>query len=134
MRKSQSSRSGSHRSGLGSHGGSSRHSLSSPEKDDVIGKTSNQSSKRGSRNAYFHHQLLQQGRHLRTFHLATHLDFSAFLNCRSFQVVRKKTKVLLAKVDMSFSQSCIKFKKFNSSSVHGIELSSQLKFSSFDKN
>ena len=31
-------------------------------------------------------------------------------------------------------QSCIKFKKFNSSSVHGIELSSQLKFSSFDKN
>ena len=33
-----------------------------------------------------------------------------------------------------FSQSCIKFKKFNSSSVHGIELSSQLKFSSFDKN
>ena len=32
------------------------------------------------------------------------------------------------------NQSCIKFKKFNSSSVHGIELSSQLKFSSFDKN
>ena len=33
-----------------------------------------------------------------------------------------------------FYQSCIKFKKFNSSSVHGIELSSQFKFSSFDKN
>ena len=31
-------------------------------------------------------------------------------------------------------QSCIKFKKFNSSSVHGIELSSQFKFSSLDKN
>ena len=30
--------------------------------------------------------------------------------------------------------SCIKFKKFNSNSVHGIELSSQLKLSSFDKN
>ena len=35
---------------------------------------------------------------------------------------------------LNFLQSCIKFKKFNSSSVHGIELSSQLKFSSFDKN
>ena len=34
----------------------------------------------------------------------------------------------------TYYQSCIKFKKFNSSSVHGIELSSQLKFSSFDKN
>ena len=117
MRKSQSSRSGSHRSGLGSHGGSSRHSLSSPEKDDVICKTSNQSSKRGSRNAYFHDQLLQQGRHLMTFHLATHQDFSAFLNCRSFQVVRKQTKVLLVKVFMSsylyitglFNPSCKHF-------------------------
>ena len=35
---------------------------------------------------------------------------------------------------LTTGQSCIKFKKFNSSSVHGIELSSQLKFSSFDKN
>ena len=31
-------------------------------------------------------------------------------------------------------QSCIKFKKFNSSSVHGIELRGQFKFSSLDKN
>lgn len=31
-------------------------------------------------------------------------------------------------------QSCIKFKKFNSSSVHGIELTGQFKFSSLDKN
>ena len=35
---------------------------------------------------------------------------------------------------MAEGQSCIKFKKFNSSSVHGIELSSQFKFSSLDKN
>ena len=31
-------------------------------------------------------------------------------------------------------QSCIKLKKFNSSSVHGIELRGQFKFSSLDKN
>ena len=34
----------------------------------------------------------------------------------------------------TYKQSCIKFKKFNSSSVHGIELRGQFKFSSLDKN
>ena len=33
-----------------------------------------------------------------------------------------------------FDQSCIKFKKFNSSSVHGVELGGQFKFSSLGKN
>ena len=54
------------------------------------------------------------------------------LNSGFFQVLFKSQIKFEGQV--AWEQSCIKFKKFNSSSVHSIELSSQFKFSSLDKN
>jgi len=46
------------------------------------------------------------------------------------QLLQKETNVHMKNTE----QSCIKFKKFNSSSVHRIELRGPFKFSSLDKN